>query len=93
MLWTSPAQDLWIGNRGGEYAGMVEFADGHFIARDRTNTLIDTFTDIPSAKLAVLTTAETPRSLFTAVAAGLGLDRRGELRHAPRMARNYRRTA
>lgn len=93
MLWTSPVENLWIGNRGGEYAGMIEFSEGHFVARDRTNAVIDVFTDIPSAQLAVLSAAETPRSLFESVAAGLRLERPVELHRGARMARHYRRTA
>lgn len=32
LSWSNPESQLWIANRQGEYAGMVEYADGHFLA-------------------------------------------------------------
>lgn len=57
LSWTSPADDLWVAKLNGEYAGMVEFADGHFIARGHTAELIDNFSSIPDAKAAVQASA------------------------------------
>jgi hypothetical protein len=55
--WSQPADELWIGSVGGEFAGMIEFADGHFVATDRTGVLLDNFSGIPGAMNAVATQA------------------------------------
>jgi len=56
-LWAQPADQLWIASVDGEFAGMIEFADGHFIATDRTGMLLDTFSGVPRAMHAVATQA------------------------------------
>jgi hypothetical protein len=55
LVWAQPADDLWIASAGGEFAGMVEFGDGHFIATDRTGVLLDTVSGVPGAMHAVAT--------------------------------------
>ena len=55
LSWTTPAEDLWIASVDGEFAGMIEFADGHFIATDRTGVLLDTVSGVPGAMHAVAT--------------------------------------
>jgi hypothetical protein len=57
MVWSSPEVGLWVAMGDGEYAGMIEFADGHFVARGRTGEIIDTFSSIPVAKSAVVARA------------------------------------
>lgn len=51
--WTSPEPDLWIASSAGEFAGMVEFRDGHFVAGDRTGNQLGNFSSIPAAREAV----------------------------------------
>lgn len=53
ILWASPETDLWVASRSGEYAGMVEFRDGHFVARDSTGGSLGEFSSIPAARDAV----------------------------------------
>lgn len=53
ILWASPATELWVAHGSGEYLGMVEFADGHFVANDHLGRRIDAFSDLVSAKRAV----------------------------------------
>ena len=52
-LWAQPADQLWIASVDGEFAGMIEFADGHFITTDRRGGLLDNFSGIPHAMRAV----------------------------------------
>lgn len=52
--WSRPAENLWIATLHGEYTGMVEFADGHFVATDSTGGPIDAFSAIPQAQAAVV---------------------------------------
>jgi hypothetical protein len=62
ISWRSPELNLWVATSNGEYAGMVEFLDGHFVARGRTGDVIDHFSSIPAAQEAVAGRAsgETP---------------------------------
>ena len=53
ISWTSPETDLWVASRSGEYAGMIEFRDGHFIALDSMGTELGMFSSIPTARSAV----------------------------------------
>jgi hypothetical protein len=53
ISWRSPELNLWVATSNGEYAGMVEFLDGHFVARGRTGDIIDHFSSIPAAQDAV----------------------------------------
>lgn len=32
LSWSAPEPKLWVANQQGEYAGMVEYLDGHFLA-------------------------------------------------------------
>jgi len=59
VSWTAPETDLWVASRSGEYAGMVEFHDGHFVARDSTGNEIGFFSSIPAAQAAVDAAAAT----------------------------------
>jgi hypothetical protein len=63
ISWRSPELNLWVATSNGEYAGMVEFLDGHFVARGRTGDVIDHLSSIPSAQKAV-----TDRALADAAA-------------------------
>jgi hypothetical protein len=64
VLWSSPEENLWVANRNGEYAGMVEFVDGHFLSRDNTNALLGIEVSLRDAKAAVRTQREPGAGLF-----------------------------
>jgi hypothetical protein len=51
--WTAPDENLWVASNLGEFAGMVEFRDGHFVAGDRTGNILGNFSSIPAAREAV----------------------------------------
>jgi len=53
LLWSHPVRDLWIASADGEFAGMVEFVDGRFVATDRTGGLLDAFSGAAQARSAV----------------------------------------
>ncbi|AXH36862.1 hypothetical protein DVJ78_16895 [Humibacter sp. BT305] len=56
--WLSPEPKLWVGSRGGEFAGMVEFSNGHFLATDRVGASLGAHPTLDVAKQRV---AEPPR--------------------------------
>jgi len=58
--WTSPDAGLWVASTGGDYAGMIEFTEGHFVVSDATGRVIATTPSIPAAKLA-LSSGPAPR--------------------------------
>ncbi|WP_291056933.1 hypothetical protein [Herbiconiux sp.] len=53
LSWTNPESQLWIANRQGEYAGMVEYADGHFLASGSRGEDFGSFSDRTQAMEAV----------------------------------------
>lgn len=67
LMWSSPEANLWVANRDGEYAGMVEFADGHFVARDSTGHILGTEVTVVTAKLLVRDNIGADASILGAV--------------------------
>ena len=67
LLWTTPEANLWVANRYGEYAGMVEFADGHFIARDNTGHILGTEVSVAAAKLLVRNNSDSDAGILGTV--------------------------
>ena len=55
VTWASPDNGLWVATINGDYAGMVEFADGHFVVSDHTGTVLTTTSSIPDAQSALST--------------------------------------
>lgn len=53
LTWSNPESQLWIANRDGEYAGMVEYADGHFLASGSRGEDLGSFSDRTQAMDAV----------------------------------------
>ena len=49
LSWSSPDTNLWVANRDGDYAGMVEFIDGHFAVQNAHGEHIATCSSIPEA--------------------------------------------
>jgi hypothetical protein len=62
LLWTTPAPALWVALRGGEFAGMVESRDAHFVASGSTGQVVGVFAGLPEAKRAVSAGARRPTS-------------------------------
>lgn len=50
IRWTSPARDLWVATRLGEYAGVVERIEGEYFARDGRGSLLGRFADLGHAQ-------------------------------------------
>lgn len=55
VSWNAPEEGLWVGNRSGEYAGMVEFTSGAYLASGdvgeelgRFGSLDDAFASVAS---------------------------------------------
>jgi hypothetical protein len=59
VSWSSPDKDLWVATVNGDYAGMIEFADGHFVVNDHTGEIIATTSSIPAAKSELTSHAST----------------------------------
>jgi hypothetical protein len=59
LAWSNPDFDLWVATVGGDYAGMVEFTEGHFVVRDAMAAPIATCSSIPEAQATLA--AETAR--------------------------------
>lgn len=53
ISWTTPDQNLWVATVDGDYAGMIEFDDGRFLVRNKTNHTIATHVSIPRAQSAL----------------------------------------
>jgi len=66
--WSSPEENLWVASSLGEFAGMVEFRDGHFVAGDRTGNELGNFSSIPAARDAVDVSITTSGSLVAGLA-------------------------
>jgi hypothetical protein len=66
--WSSPDENLWVASNLGEFAGMVEFRDGHFVAGDRTGNTLGNFSSIPAAREAVDVSITTSNSRIAALA-------------------------
>ena len=71
VRWASPETRLWVATVDGEYAGMVEFSDGHFVTHDRTGRTVATSSSLPAAQRAILQPSASPISLpYVAAVAG-----------------------
>jgi hypothetical protein len=65
--WSNPDSNLWVAAADGDYAGLVEFVDGHFSVRNSTGVVIAVGTSIPDAQAALARHRSSPESLATAV--------------------------
>ena len=50
ISWTTPDTNLWVATVDGDYAGMIEFDNGHFLVRNQTNSAIATHISVPRAQ-------------------------------------------
>ena len=55
VVWATPDSNLWVATVAGEFAGMVEFADGHFVVTDHTGSVVTSESSIPAAQAALPT--------------------------------------
>jgi len=53
VVWSAPDTNLWVATINGDYAGMIEFTDGHFVVRDHAASVIATCSSIPAAQNAL----------------------------------------
>ena len=53
LSWATPESKLWIASRNGEYAGMIEYTEGHFLATGATGFDLGGFSDLGQAMAAV----------------------------------------
>ena len=53
ISWNSPEAKLWVGTRGGEYAGMIEYSAGHFVATGPAGERFGGYSDVAQAKRAI----------------------------------------
>ncbi|WP_228498088.1 MULTISPECIES: hypothetical protein [unclassified Plantibacter] len=53
VAWAEPDATLWVASVDGEYAGMVEFRDGRFVAASSTGKDLGVFVSLLRAKEAV----------------------------------------
>jgi len=88
IVWSSPDINLWVATAAGEFAGMIEFSQGHFVVSDATGSLVTTSTNIPAAQRALVehTAPQPAREIATGLAYKPNF-----LSRAPRT--NYRRNA
>jgi len=89
IAWSSPDINLWVATLAGEFAGMIEFSQGHFVVSDATGSLIATTTNIPAAQDA-LENGAAPVAVRQ-MPTGLTFKTPSILSRAPRTA--YRRSA
>lgn len=61
VRWMSPAAGLWVADRRGEHAGMVERRDGYYHARSARGRALGSFPDLASALSVIDGGDEVPR--------------------------------
>ncbi|MFB2556191.1 hypothetical protein [Herbiconiux liangxiaofengii] len=49
LNWSTPESKLWIAARRGEYAGMIEYTEGHFMATGATGFDLGAFSNLTQA--------------------------------------------
>lgn len=49
VSWNAPEPGLWVGNRSGEYAGMVEFTNGSYLASGEVGDELGRFGSLDDA--------------------------------------------
>jgi hypothetical protein len=82
--WSNPDSNLWVAAANGDYAGLVEFVDGHFGVRNSTGAVVAVCASIPAAQAALARHRDAPgSSAETAVSPMTG---RSRSRRAPRPA-------
>lgn len=53
ISWTTPDTNLWVATVNGDYAGIIEFDNGHFLVRNKTNHTIATHASVLRAQKAL----------------------------------------
>jgi hypothetical protein len=92
LSWVSPEDNLWVASVNGEYAGMVEFEDGHFIVRDPTGHDLGSHSSLPDAKALIVGRLQTP-TLLSVVHDTLSSLSDSLTASLPKAAPQYHRTA
>jgi hypothetical protein len=66
VRWTSPEAKLWVATRGADFAGFVEFREGHYVVTDGRGAQLDDCATLREAK-ALITRADEPAKLPAAL--------------------------
>jgi hypothetical protein len=53
VVWSSPHRNTWVGRRGNEQAGVVEFVAGHFIVAGENGAAARSFASLLDAKQSI----------------------------------------
>jgi hypothetical protein len=53
LTWATPEAKLWIASRRGEYAGMIEYTEGHFMATGATGFDLGGYSSLAQAMASV----------------------------------------
>jgi hypothetical protein len=53
LLWSTPESKLWVAMRDGEYAGMIEYAEGHFVVAGPEGQRLGSHSDLARAMAAL----------------------------------------
>ncbi|WP_066043929.1 hypothetical protein [Herbiconiux solani] len=53
LTWSEPETKLWVASRDGEYAGMIEYLAGHFVATGATGHDLGSYSSLDSAMASV----------------------------------------
>ncbi len=69
LQWTSPEAKLWVATRAGEFAGFVEFGEGHYRVTDGLGAAIGTAATLLDAKRVLAPGSEPHPAAATAVVA------------------------
>ena len=71
--WLSPEPRLWVGSRAGEFAGMIEFTAGHFLATDHVGESLGAHPTLDLAKQRVSAPARVLRPVLAQAAVVSGV--------------------
>jgi hypothetical protein len=66
VRWTSPEAKLWVATRGADFAGFVEFREGHYVVTDGRGAQLDDCATLREAK-ALIVRADEPAKLPAAL--------------------------
>lgn len=72
VIWAEPESKLWVGARDGEYAGMIEYAEGHFVCTGPTGEPLGSASDLTQA-MSVVTSRRPQHRVTDAVLSNVAL--------------------
>jgi hypothetical protein len=72
VTWSMPETKFWVAERGGEFAGFVEFRDGHYEATDARGARLDSRGTLAQAKALIAEPTSRPAVSTTLVYLAVG---------------------